>query len=544
MVDDGADRGAAFLDSVAAAQEGRGKPAQPSARGDHGTRPDAPNDDGRRWDEALPFNQIETPELLPGLLPGVFGEYAAALSDALQTPPTMATLYALSVVSLCLQRKFKVSPFGDDYAEPVCLFVLVLAPSGERKSALIQRFLKPVLLKEAKLADQMRPGIVERDTLRKIAHRRAEKLQADAAKEDSPVRRAEIVCEITELAVQTPDELIVRRFFTGDVTPERLQAMLAEHGGVMSVMSDEGGIFLVLAGVYSGGEAVVDVVLQAYSGSPVRVDRGSRTAVIDRPALTFGLGMQPDLLQEMAPAAKRKFRSSGVFARFFFGLPATRIGKRDMGRRVTVPPELEAQYRGEVLRLLELEPRIDVADGEDDEHILLLSDAARELWVRFAQKIENAQAEGGPLESMRDWCAKLPGGALRVAGLFHVAGHGKPDEAISEETMRRAVDLCRGLIRHAQAVFDLIGADPATDDAKVCWRWIERRGEPEFLRSELHRAHHTRFDKIDRLIAALETLKTRNLIAGPFKGTATGGRPPIYYQVNPAAMKKGGGAPA
>lgn len=518
--------------SVEAAQ-----PAEPARAPVHASAQPSAADDGKRWDEPLPFNQIETPELPPELLPGVFGEYADALSEALQTPPTMAVLFTLAVLSLALQRKFKVSPFGDDYAEPVCIWAVILADSGERKSALIQRLLKPVLLKEAKLSDQMRPEITERDTLRKISQRRAEKLQADAAKEDSAVRRGEIVREITELAEQTPEELRPPRFFTGDVTPERLQSMLVEHDGRMAVMSDEGGIFAVLAGLYSGGESVVDVALQAYSGSPVRVDRGSRTAVIDRPALTFGLGMQPGLLQDMAPAAKRKFRSSGTFARFFFGLPGSRIGKRDMGRRVTIAADLEGRYRGEVLRLLELEPRADVADGEDDEHTLLLSDAARDLWVTFAQKIENEQAEGGPLESMRDWCAKLPGGALRVAGLLHVAGHGKALEAISEETMKRAVGLCLRLIRHAQAVFDLIGADPATDDARLCWRWIERRSEPEFLRSELHRAHHTRFDKIDRLIAALETLKTRNLIAGPYKGTGTGGRPPIYYQVNPLAMK-------
>jgi len=129
------------------------------------------------------------------------------LSEALQTPPTMAVLFTLAVLSLALQRKFKVSPFGDDYSEPVCVWTVILADSGERKSALIQRLLKPVLLKEAKLADQMRPEIVERDTLRKISQRRAEKLQADAAKEDAPVRRGEIVREITELAEQTPEEL-------------------------------------------------------------------------------------------------------------------------------------------------------------------------------------------------------------------------------------------------------------------------------------------------------------------------------------------------
>lgn len=494
-------------------------------------------DAGERWEAPLLFGCFETPELPPELLPGIFGEYAAALSDGLQTPATMAVLYTVAVLSLALQRKFKVSPFGDDYSEPVCAWVTILADSGERKSALIQRLLKPVLLHEAKLAERMKPAIMENDTLRKINAKRIEKLQTDAAKEESPVRRGELVHEIARLAEQTPDELKSKRYFTGDVTPEKLQTMLMDHGGSMSVMSDEGGIFLVLAGMYSGGEAYVDVFLQAYSGSSVRVDRGSRCAVIDRPALTFGLGMQPGLFADMAPAAKRKFRSSGVFARFFFGLPETRIGKRDMGRRVTIPTELEARYRGEVLRLLEIEPRTDVVDGEDDEHVLLLSNEARELWVKFAQKIETDQAEGGPLESLRDWCAKLPGGALRVAGLFHVAGHGTAADEISEATMKRSIGLCMRLIRHAQAVFDLIGADPAADDAKLIWRWIERQGRPDFLRSELYRAHHSRFAKIDRLIAALEALKNRNLIAGPYRGAISGGRPPIFYRVNPLAMK-------
>ena len=148
-----------------------------------------PADDGGRWNEYLPFNRIETPELSADLLPGIFGEYAQALSDGLQTPPTMATLLTVSVLSLALQRKFKVSPFGDDYSEPVCVWTAILADSGERKSAVFIRLLKPVLLMEAKLADRMRTEIIERDTLRKISRLRAEKLQGDAAKADSAVRR-------------------------------------------------------------------------------------------------------------------------------------------------------------------------------------------------------------------------------------------------------------------------------------------------------------------------------------------------------------------
>lgn len=492
---------------------------------------------GDQWEEPLLFGRIETPDIPADVLPPIFAEYADALSSSLQTPRAMAVGLTLSVLATCLQRKFKVSPFGDEYRESISIWTLVLAFSGERKSAVLARLMKPVVVGEVKLNEAIRSEIIKRAAQRKIAEKRIEKLQADAAKENDGRRRDEIAQEITDLTEQMPDALAPIRLFTGDVTSERFQSMLMENGGCMSVMSDEGAIFMVLAGLYSGGEAYIDVFLQSYSGSNIRVDRGGRSAVINNPASTFGICIQPGIFQDMAPQARRKFSASGLLARFFYFYPSSRVGQRDMGRREPIPTALENSYRAEVFRLLDIKPRIDVEEGEDDEHILTLSEAARVLWVAFAQKIEGDQADGGPLESMRDWCSKLPGGALRVAGLFHVAGRCTAGEEISLATMDKAVALCRLLIPHARAVFDLLGSDPTADDAKLVWRWIERQGRAEFLRSELHRAHHSRFTKLDRLVLALETLKGRNLIAGPYKGTMTGGRPPIFYRVNPLAMK-------
>lgn len=488
------------------------------------------------WEPPILFGRSELPEISPDLLPGIFGEYAAALAASLQVSPTMPALYMLAVLSMSLQRKYLVSPFGDDYAEPVCTWVAILADSGERKSAVIQRLIAPALLWEAKRKAAMESDIAEVETLRAINQRRIEKLQTDAAKEDSPVRRGELAREIAELRGQTPEPKLAPRLFTGDCTPERLQQMLPEYGGRMAVMTDEGGIFSVMAGIYSGGESYLDVFLQGYSGSPVRVDRGARTAIIDRPALTFGIAIQPGLIQDMQPTAKRKFRSSGLYARFFWALPASSIGRRDMGRRSVEAADLVKNYRAAVLGLLDIEPGTN-AEGEEVEHVLTLTEAARTDWIAFAQKVENSQAEGGKFESSRDWLAKLPGGALRVAGLLHIAAHGHGHREIDGESMQRAITICSRLVAHAAAVFDIVGAEPALEDAKICWRWIERQRALEFSRNEIHRAYHNRFAKVERLVRALEILKERSLIAGPHKGQATGGRPPIMYRVNPAALR-------
>jgi len=55
---------------------------------------------------------------------------------------------------------------------------------------------------------------------------------------------------------------------------------MADNDEKMSVLSDEGGIFDILAGRYNGGIPNLDLFLQSHSGSSVRVDRGSSAITV------------------------------------------------------------------------------------------------------------------------------------------------------------------------------------------------------------------------------------------------------------------------
>lgn len=492
------------------------------------------------WESPVLFGRSEVPEISPDILPPNFSEYATALADSLQVPPAMVVLYSLAVLSTALQKKFVVHG-GGDYYEIIAMWVVLMMDSGERKSPVIQALTKPLFLWEKNRNERERMEIFENETKRTVNQKRIEKLRNDAAKEDGSGTRETILKEIQQLGEELPEERKPTRIFTGDTTPEKFQQMLVEQRGRMAILSDEGGFFAILAGIYSGGESYLDPVLQGYSGSPIRVHRASREAIIDKPALTLGIAIQPQLIRDMRPEAKRRFRSSGLFARCLFGMPSGRVGKRNMRLRTSIPEELKTKYRNHVLHLLDIEPTRN-EDGEEVERVLTLSDEARSTWEGFAQWVENEQAEGCKFESLRDWCAKIAGGCLRVAGLFHVAEHSLRCAVIDRATMTRAVALCESLIPHAAAVFDLVGDDPAIDDAKVVWRWIEQhRTEVEsgylFKRSDIHKQYRSRFPTLDRLTAALDVLSGRNLIAGPFS-ERTEGRPSIFYTVNPRALRK------
>jgi putative DNA primase/helicase len=207
---------------------------------------------------------------------------------------------ALAVLAAALQRRYEVAPYGDEYCETLSLWTLSALPSGARKTAIIGALAGPLQRWEKLERDRLRPEIARVTSRRLVAKKRIESLTQQAAKAADAHEREQLRQQIEEEELATPDELRAPRLTTGDVTPERLQNLIVEHGERMTVLSDEAGIFQVLTGQYSGGVANIDVFLQAHSGSSFRVDRASREAHVDRPALSFGLMIQPGILAEVA----------------------------------------------------------------------------------------------------------------------------------------------------------------------------------------------------------------------------------------------------
>lgn len=56
--------------------------------------------------------------------------------------------------------------------------------------------------------------------------------------------------------------------------------------------------------------------------------------------------------------------------------------------------------------------------------MLAMDPAAKSLWVDFHNRIETELRDGGELRDVRDVASKTADNAARLAGLFHVMGHG------------------------------------------------------------------------------------------------------------------------
>jgi len=147
-------------------------------------------------------------------------------------------------------------------------------------------------------------------------------------------------------------------------------------------------------------------------------------------------------------------------------------------------------------------------------------------------------ADSGDLAHLAGWAAKLAGATCRLAALLHLAGHLRDGWArpINADTFAGAARLAGYLVEHAQAVFDLMGADPRVDDARWLLDWISRTGQSYFSRRDAHQAARGRFRKAADLEPALALLEEhgwlRRVDADPVG--AKGGRPPSpRFLVNP-----------
>ncbi|PLY12832.1 MAG: hypothetical protein C0631_15905 [Sedimenticola sp.] len=477
------------------------------------------------WPELVPLDAPNLPRLDLVHLPGWAGNYAHAIAADTETPPELAAGMVLVACATVAAHRLRVM-VKPGYFEPCNLWAVVALPPGNRKSAVQSAATAPLLTWEHDQATILEPEIKRITSERKTLEARAKEKRSKAAKEKDNGKAAELAREAADIEAELPDIPMQPQIWTSDATPERLGALLAEHGECMAWLSSEGGVFDLLQGRYSNGIPNLDLVLKAHSGDAERVDRGSRPPVfLKSPRLSIGLSPQPDVLRGLA--AKPGFRGRGLLGRFLYLLPPSPLGYRPLQSN-PVPEGVRDAYAAGLRAMLDWEPAID-EHGEERPHLLRLSKEAYAEWYAFAQAIEAQMQPGRELEHFTDWAGKAPGAAARLAGVLHGIKHAHDtpwEAAITAETMTAALEIMAVISRHSLAALDMMGADPTIAAARLVWDWIERGRLERFTVREAFNALRGTFPRVAMLREALEALEERGyleVIEPPRDGP---GRPP------------------
>lgn len=483
--------------------------------------------------DPIPLEDAPPPELSPSSILGWLGDFVSDVAESLEVPYTFSAMHGLAAIATAAQGKFTVS-VEPGYLEPLCVYVAACLPSGSRKSGVQRQFLNPFLDHERKLIAQHATEVKKISTRRQIMEAQVKAMKTDASSLVGPEfdSAMDVIHEREAALPEIPTE---PRLITGDCTPEHLGTMLAQQSEKIAWWSDEAGLIETLGGRYSNGVANLDLFLQSWSGSHVRVDRGSRPSVIlNHPLLTVMITPQPDALKGLAD--KPSFRGRGLTARFMYAVPQSNLGFRTLETR-PIREGVATAYANYVTELLELPPR-----SENDRpapYVLRLDSAAYRIWKDYQRHIEELMRPHGRLDGLSDLGGKLPGQAARIAGLLHCAEYAGDivnSLIIRTDTMERAVSIASVCMEHALYALGVLGVDDSLDIARRLWKEVEKLDGDALSERDIWHPTRGKYPSIASVAVGFDVLVDRGWLIEDQPHRHGPGRPPKRkFRVNPKA---------
>ncbi|MDE5771666.1 MAG: DUF3987 domain-containing protein [Ruminococcus sp.] len=470
-------------------------------------------DEQEQWEQPESFDKVNKPAPFPMQnLPPLLREYLQAVSDYVQVVPEMSVLPLLSVLALCVQGKALVKHAGNSHTEPLNLYTITIAAPGERKSGSLKEFMKPIEEFQEKYNKIHAPEVDEYRTERAyLENKRAKALKTDlqAAKTYSK-----------QLAsLEKKHELVLN---VSDATPEALAMEIYRQGGKIGIIDDEGSVFDVLSGIYSNGQANINIFLKAYDGANYTILRRTKENIeLKKPLLTMGLMVQPEHFTEAMN--NRQFVGRGFIHRFLFSFPESRAGHLKM-TSPDVPPKLQKQYSDLINRLLRM-------PSTSEMPVIVCDREAELLFSDYFSHLQKEIRDGGTFENLKEWASKQFGRALRIAGILHICEH-EPSERLTGQTAMNSIAIATWAENHALNALSGTASEPTEiKNAKYILKKLQKSEKYVLSKHELLRLCQTlRAYEFD---APLEILEDMNCIRVEVIRNGERGKPKERIKINP-----------
>lgn len=412
------------------------------------------------WEKPMPLVAPPPPPFRAEWLPGVFGQYAAALAEFTQTPLDLSALLLLGAVSTASMGKWEIHAA---WKEPIQLYICVSMATGERKSPVFKSIFAPLYQWEQAELLRLKPEIERSRTSRALKESQLRKA-ISKGDEAEALRLTDELGQIKE--VKPP------RLTAADATGEVIARLMSECGQI-AVVAPEGGIFDIIAGRYSNGIPNMDIYLNGFSSEAVSVDRvGRDPLIIPRATMVMVLATQPEVVKSVFDNGSMVAR--GLAGRFLWAQPPSMAGHRKIDVQ-PLPHSLIEEYEQRMLSLL------NKRRPPEPTPITLTNEAAR-CFAQWRTEVERRLLDD--LKSLKEWgwADKLTGLTLRIAATLAIMAE---EASINAQQLLSAVEISRWAIEHAKAVsFGMCSSD---DLPRQLLEVICSSGWHEFTQREIHK---------------------------------------------------------
>lgn len=432
--------------------------------------------------------------------------FVAAVNEAennIQAPSSLIYMSALSAIALAVQSVCDVqTPIGS--VIPLSLMTLMLGDSGERKSSVLDKFLKT-------FRDiQQREGLANKSNLEKfnleveVWAAKKKVLVGRIAKSIDDMERNDLMEALQHHQSTKPTAPLEIKFVYEDSTSQALFKGLSDGYPYAGLVTSEGKEIL-------GGRAFNDLPKQnsLWSGDDVTVDRvNAGRFVVSGARLTVAMMVQGGLFEDYLKRRGQEARASGLWARFIIVNPDSTRGTRFIESTVQSWNALDI-FNKRVKAIAE--EGLSIYKLEQGRKVLTFSHEASHEWARFYNWVENQISSGGYFERAADHASKLVDNVSRVSALISYFENG--DVAISKDCLLDAIDYCLRCSADFKQIF--VSATKEEREAETLMLWLLEKfdnGITKVRISDVQKSGPYATRKKARLEMALDFLVVRRKI--------------------------------
>ena len=477
----------------------------------------------------------------PAWLPSPFRPWISDIAERMQCPPEFPAVAAMAALSSVAGRRFCIQPkaLDESYTEFPHLWAMLIGNPSLMKSPAMQATMRPLraMEKEAfRVFDELER---ERKAAEIEAKIKRSNLEKRAKKADEKGEGFDFASLIQEDGESAP----CRRFIVNDASIEALGEVLRHNlNGTLLYQDELAGLLAMLD--KDGNQSLRAFLLQAWSGKEGftfdRIGRGTRR--IEACALSVLGSIQPGVIAHHVLAANGTGEGADGFMQRFSLMvwPDINPSWKDIDRPLDQQAEETAAATFRTLENMTPEVLLDMGarSGRDGIPTFQFAQDAQERFSEWREVLEHRLRSGTMAPAFEAHLGKYRKLVPALAVLIHVA-EGQPG-SVALSALERALSFADCLESHAARLYGS-GVMAECDAAKALLQKLRAgdTGLPDkFTAREVKRRGWTHLTSSGEVEAACELLVDHHwLIATPQPTTGTGGRPTMFYSLNPLAKK-------
>lgn len=461
------------------------------------------------WQDLIPLMPTTNPEIPYPIdaLPTTLRESVITYQNYGQQPLSLIACSALANISLACQTLANVA--RDNYLiSPISLYFIVVANSGERKTAADNVFSRAIRAWEEKVRQERLPKIKLALTQHKAWEMQKKGLLAQIKHSMVNGVDTDFFSNLLErLTLLEPTIPLLPTLYFQDTTQEALALHLATGWASAALWSDEAASILGNHSMQANPMRFVALLNSLWDGKNFIAHRKtSQSFNIQDRRLTLNLMMQPILLQQMLGKSANINRHSGFLARCLLAYPISTMGQRFYQEP---PKTLDCliKYESCIMDCLNQSQHLTIS-GCKDLPILQMSTRAKQQWTSFFNNIELGLKPNGQWSGIKDFASKASENIIRLAALLHLFA-GKEGN-ISTENIEQAIYIIHWHLQETRRLLASQTQNKELIDATKLLEWLLLKGTAQITIRTIQRLSHLR-DKL-RLENALTILTEHNYI--------------------------------